>query len=97
MAHCNSSGGDRGLGVILLVAEVSARRRVIVLFFRRHLCDDWLWGSRATERVAAVPPCGGIDGHFNVWAVHSIFIRYFEQNVLGPNAPKLIRETPIPF
>jgi hypothetical protein len=34
VAHCNSLGRDRGLGVILLVAEVSAGCRVIVLLFR---------------------------------------------------------------
>jgi hypothetical protein len=35
--------------------------------------------------VAAVRPSGGFDGHFDVWVVHGIFIRYFEQNVQRPD------------
>jgi hypothetical protein len=43
--------------------------------------------------VAVVRPSGGFDGHFDVWVVHCIFIRYFEQNVRRPDEdqPKLIR------
>ena len=81
------------MGVILLVAEVSARCRDIVLFLRRHVRDDRLRGSRAAEGVALVRPGGRVDRYFDVWVVHSIFIRYFEQIVLGPNAPKLIQES----
>jgi hypothetical protein len=40
VAHCSSLGGDRALGIILLVAEVSAGCRVVVLLFRRHIRDD---------------------------------------------------------
>ena len=94
VAHCSSLGGDRALGIILLVAEVSAGCRVVVLLFRRHIRDDRLRGISAAERVAVVRPSGGFDGHFDVWVVHCIFIRYFEQNVRQPdeNQPKLIHE-----
>jgi hypothetical protein len=94
VAHCNSLGGDRALGIILLVAEVSAGCRVVVLLFRRHIRDDWLRGSSAAERVAFVRPPGGFDGHFAVWAVYCISIRHLEQNLRRPdeNQPKLIHE-----
>ena len=79
---------------ILLVAEVSAGCRVVVLLFRRHLRDNWLRGFSAAERVAVVRPAGGFDGHFGVWVVYCIFIRHLEQNVCRPdeNQPKLIHE-----
>jgi len=64
---------------------VSARCRVVVLLFRRHLRDDRLRGFSAAERVAAVRPGGGIDGHYDVRIVHGIFIRCFEQNVQRPD------------
>ena len=35
--------------------------------------------------AAAVRHRGGIDGYFDVWVVHGIFIRYFEQNVQDPD------------
>jgi hypothetical protein len=35
--------------------------------------------------VAVVRPGGEFDGHFDVWVVHCIFIRYFEQNVRQPD------------
>ena len=73
------------MGVILLVAELSAGCRVIVLLFRRHLRDDRLRGFGVAERVAPVRPGRGIDWHFDVWVVHRIFIRYFEQNVQRPD------------
>jgi hypothetical protein len=82
------------LGIILLVAEVSAGCRVVVLLFRRHIRDDWLRGFAAAERVAFVRPSGGFDGHFAVWVVYCISIRHLEQNVRRPdeNQPKLIHE-----
>jgi len=73
------------LGVLFLVAEVSAGCRVVVLLFGRHIRDDRLRGFSAAERVAAVRPSGGIDGHFDVSIVHGIFIRYSEQNVQRPD------------
>jgi hypothetical protein len=44
--------------------------------------------------VAAVRPSRGIDGHFDVWIIYGIFIRYFESNVhrADENQPKLIHE-----
>ena len=68
----------------LLVAEVSAGCRVVVLLFRRHLRDDRLRGFGAAESVASVRPSGGVDWRFDVWVVHGIFIRHFEQNVTAP-------------
>lgn len=73
------------MGIILLVAEVPAGCRVVVLLFWRHLRDDRLRGFSAAERVAAVRPSGGIDGHYDVWVVHGIFICHFEQNVQDPD------------
>ena len=80
---------------ILLVAEVSAGCRVVVLLFRRHLRDNWLRGFSAAERVAVVRPTGRSDGHLAVWIVYYVFIRNLEQNVCGPDEyqPKLIHET----
>jgi hypothetical protein len=45
--------------------------------------------------AAAVRPRGGNDGYFDVWVAHGIFIRYVEQNVQGPDRPKLIHEAPV--
>jgi hypothetical protein len=70
----------------------SAGCRVVVLLFRRHLRNDRLRGFGAAESVAFVRPSGGIDWRFDVWVVHGIFIRHFEQNVQRPEEtqPRLI-------
>jgi hypothetical protein len=65
-------------------SRVGTHRRAVIV-----ACRTFLYALGA--------PGGGIDGYFDVWVVHGIFIRYFEQNLRDPdeNRPKLIHEAPV--
>ena len=51
VADPDSSAGNLGMGNVLHLAGLPARRRISVLFFRGHLHDDRLWRPRATHAL----------------------------------------------
>src|SRR5437773_1398189 len=75
VADRDPHGGDRRVGIVLLVAKVSAGYRIVLLLFRGHLRDNWLRRPRAASGMAAVWPHRGINRHFDVRAVHRVLFR----------------------
>src|SRR5207249_12336550 len=76
---CYSPAGDRHLGAVFLVAKLSPRCWVLVLFLGRYLRHDRLWGLGPAKRMATVRAGRGTDWHSDVRALNGIFLRNSEQ------------------
>ena len=67
-------------GFVLSVAWMPSQRRSVVLLFRCHLHDRWLWRPGAGEAVADARTNRGLDGRPHVRFVHGILLRRREQH-----------------